>query len=726
MADDRVALAWQHHCDGTYSEAERLLRDTLRDDPEDPGSWRLLAEACLGQLDHSGAVEAYRQAQQRMALGAEDLNNLGVCLVALGEFAAAEEAYREALSLRPEYPRCWHNRGVALTRQGKFDEAAASYRRALDPGLTEPRAFDGLADALIRSGKADELVVFLDEAELRGVDQALVEHGRGLVHAARGQWVEAVRCHERALELCPEYIDAACDLGKSLLEVDRIDDAINCFERGLTRSPDLAELWNNLGCARVRLGELERAVDCYDRAIALRPDFTECRVNRSHALLQLGEYAQGFAEYEWRWRDTELARRMTRPLWDGSPLEGRTILLVAEQGLGDTLQFIRYAGLLKAQGARVIATCPKPLLSLLETCPGVDQLVPSGELPPDYDVFAPLLSLPWILGTTLETVPAPIPYLHPRPDLLESWGRELRPLGRLLVGVAWQGSAAYGHDRLRSFRLAQLEPLARLPDVTLVSLQKGPGAEQVRELAGKFPIVDLTDRIDRDTGPFLDTAAIIKNLDLVISCDSAVAHLAGALGATVWLAHTHVCDWRWLLGRDDSPWYPTARLFRQHSLGDWQGVFSRMAEALSGWLEATPTIRSIPIEVAPGELLDRITILEIKRERLTDPAKLANVGRELDLLAETRDRTMPCAAELEPLVTELKTVNEAIWEVEDELRECERRQEFGARFVELARAVYHNNDRRAAIKRRINDWLGSAIVEEKGYLAYDRPRSDAA
>jgi len=279
---------------------------------------------------------------------------------------------------------------------------------------------------------------------------------------------------------------------------------------------------------------------------------------------------------------------------------------------------------------------------------------------------------------------------------------------------------------MRSFRLAELEPLAQVPGVTLISLQKGRGAEQVGELEGRFPVVEFADRIDRDTGPFLDTAAIVKNLDLVVSCDTAVAHLAGALGVPAWIPLSFCSDWRWLKDRRESPWYPSTRLFHQCRPSDWASAFHSMKVELEEILSGLPRIASVPIDIAPGELLDRISILEIKRVRIADPAKLRNVRSELDQLSSTRDRWLPRSPAMERLVDDLLSVNEAIWEVEDELRECERRRDFGARFIELARSVYRNNDRRAAIKRTINEQLGSSIIEEKGYRAYDRARPSAA
>jgi tetratricopeptide (TPR) repeat protein len=726
MTDERVALAWQHHCEGTYAEAERLCREILREDPEDVGAWRLLGEACLFQGKHEGAVDAYRQARRRIQLAPEDLNNLGVSLVAQGKPGEAEEAYREALSLRPDYSRGLSNLGVALFKQEKLEEAAACHRRALEVNPDESRAYDGLAYTLTKAERLDELVDFLREALRSNPDRAEAHHALGLAWAARGHWDEAVQSHRRALELRSDYADAHCDLGIAILELDELDEAAARFRHAIALNPVMAEFRNNLGNALLRQGKPDEALSCFEEALGLKPDYPDCRSNRASTLLQLGDYERGWAEFEWRWRGSDFDLQITRPLWDGSPLAGRTILLIAEQGLGDTLQFIRYAALVKQRGGTVVVACQEPLLPLLESCPGIDRLAAHGKIQTDFDVYAPLMSLPAILGTTLETVPAPIPYLHARPELVESWRRELRSLGRFLVGVAWQGSPTYAHDRLRSFHLAQLEPLARLPGVTLISLQKGLGAEQVREVSDRFSIVDLSDRIDRETGPFLDTAAIMQSLDLVIGCDSALVHLAGALGVPVWIAHTFVCDWRWMVGREDSPWYPTARLFRQTSLGDWEGVFSRMAKALSDRLSAQPAISSVPIEVAPGELLDKITILELKSERITDQAKLPNICRELTVLTKARDRTIPCSRDLDQWIRELKAVNAAIWEVEDEIRECERQQDFGHRFVELARSVYRNNDRRAALKRRINNWFGSAILEEKGYRAYERTQHDAA
>jgi len=280
-------------------------------------------------------------------------------------------------------------------------------------------------------------------------------------------------------------------------------------------------------------------------------------------------------------------RRFPQPLWSGEPLAGKTILLHIEQGIGDTIQFIRYASIIKRQGAAVILECPKPLFGLLEGCPGIDQLLGQREDLPAFDVHAPLLSVPGILKTSLETVPATIPYVFPRPTLVEQWQKRLLDLDGLKIGISWQGNPKYRDDRFRSIPLRYFAPLAEIPGVCLISLQKGIGTEQLAAVRDLFPVTDFAAELDERSGPFMDTAAVMKNLDLVITSDTAAAHLAGALGVPVWVALPSVPDWRWLLDRSDSPWYPTMRLFRQRERGNWQGVFEEIKEALCQRLQAS-------------------------------------------------------------------------------------------------------------------------------------------
>jgi hypothetical protein len=331
------------------------------------------------------------------------------------------------------------------------------------------------------------------------------------------------------------------------------------------------------------------------------------------------------------------------------------------------------------------------------------------------------MSLPRLFGTTPASIPAEVPYLRADEALVAHWRRQLAPIRGLKIGIAWQGSLKYRGDRHRSFRLAQFAPLSRLAGVRLFSLQKGPGTEQLREVADGFDVTDLGSRLDEASGAFLDSAAVMKNLDLVITSDSALAHLAGALGVPAWVALPYAADWRWLLEREDSPWYPTMRLFRQDRWGDWDGVFDRIAGVLEAGPPPAPRARSIAIEVAPGELLDKITILEIKSQRLTDAAQLGHVRVELAALSAARDQVLGGSEELAELTAELKAVNEALWEIEDALRACERGGDFGPRFIELARSVYRTNDRRAALKRRINERLDSEWIEEKAYAPDEEP-----
>jgi hypothetical protein len=320
------------------------------------------------------------------------------------------------------------------------------------------------------------------------------------------------------------------------------------------------------------------------------------------------------------------------------------------------------------------------------------------------------MSLPGILGTTVADLPATMPYLSARPELVERWRQELGQTPGYRVGIVWQGNTQHPEDHLRSVSLRQFAALAGLPGVQLFSLQKGPGQEQVRS-ARAWPLIDLGVRLDQ-SGPFLDTAAVLKGLDLVVTVDSAVAHLAGALAVPVWVVLHLAPDWRWLEGRDDSPWYPTMRLFRQRRYGDWDDVFDRVAAALHQRSAGRP--QPLRIEVSAGELFDRLTILALKRDRLTDDAR-TRVQQQLAELSAVRSANLPDTPALLETTAELAAVNAALWELEDEVRLCERQQDFGPRFVVAARAIAVTNDRRSRIKRRLDDLAGSPFSEEKVY-----------
>ena len=389
-------------------------------------------------------------------------------------------------------------------------------------------------------------------------------------------------------------------LGVALFSQGNFEAALGECLQALRLRPDFAEAHNNAGIVLHSQGEFAEAMAHYDHALLLQPDFAEAHWNRALLRLLHGDFTAGWPEYEWRWKHPGFSRRsFPQPAWDGSPLNGRTILLHCEQGLGDTIQFIRYAALVKQQGegegegegCKVIVECQPGLVDLLTHVKGIDELVVRGSTLPPYDVHAPLLSLPGIFHSPGSAVPAKVPYLRAQADLVNKWRSELDRLpGTLRVGINWQGTTDLVTARQRSIPLDELARLAQVRGVELISLQKGDGLEELhaRVLRGQCPIHEWGSRLDNSSGAFMDTAAVMASLDLVISSDTAIAHLAGALGVPVWLALTAVPNWRWLLELEDSQWYPTMRLFRQTRQGQWSDVFDRIIVELEALARRTP------------------------------------------------------------------------------------------------------------------------------------------
>jgi tetratricopeptide (TPR) repeat protein len=586
---ETLALAMQYHQAGQLPAAAQLYRQVLQDYPDHADTLYRLASICLALGWFTESAESY-QKLLRLTPNTPALHaDLGIAFAQLGRLEEAAACFRHALSLDPYYAEAYNNLGLVLAQQGRIDEAVANYRQSLHLRPGNALAHNNLGNVLRDRGQLDEALDCYREAVRLHPQYAEAYNNGGIAFAKQGKFEDAASCFQEALRLRPNYAKAHSNLGNALKNLGRLEDSLACYREALRLEPNYAEAHNNLGAAVVAVGQLKEALANYDQAVRLNPEYAEVHRNRALLWLLLGDFEQGWPEYEWRWYCQGVAKpSFQQPLWDGSPLEGQTILLHAEQGLGDTLQFVRYAPLVQQRGGRVLVQCQPVLRSLLESCPGIDRLVGQDEPLPEFHVHAALLSLPGILRTDLASIPAQVPYLSADPQRVQHWRTELEsfrlqggeeaPSKTLKVGIAWQGSLHHPGDRQRSIPLRSFAPLAQVPGVQLFSLQVGPGTEQLRDRGNVFPVIDLGGRFD--PASFQDAAAVATLLDLVISVDSAIVHLAGALGVPVWVLLPYAPDWRWLLEREDSPWYPTLRLFRQKEPGTWDDVFGRVASAL--------------------------------------------------------------------------------------------------------------------------------------------------
>ena len=632
------------HQRGKPVEALRLIGRALQANTNAPAAYSNHGLVLAVLERHAEALDAYDRAIAIKPDYAEALNNRGNALRGLKRSAEAVESFDRALRLRPDYPEAHNNRGNALMDLDRAGEALAAYERALALHSDYADALVNRGQCLARLGRTQDALASFERAlalapnradahahcglmlrDLRRHDEALAAYDRALalkpddIEAviARGNvyyetrsFAAALREYDRALALRPDFAFGLNNRGNALQALGRHEDAIASFERALALKPDYADARNNRGNALLDLdragealadfdaatadkqrafalvnrgsalrylGRFTEAFASFDRALALEPELAAAHWNKALLSLSLGDFENGWTGFEWRWRGaTELAPRgFAQPQWRGEDIRGKTILLHAEQGFGDTPQFARYVPLAASRGGKVVLEAPTALLPLLAGLPGAVQLVARGDALPPFDLHCPLMSLPLAFGTKLETIPAQVPYLSPPAERLERWRARL-PAGRRRVGLAWSGKPSHKNDRNRSIPLASLAPALRQPDAALVSLQREYRENDLAELA-RWPIT----RCDDALADFADTAAIIANLDLVVAVDTAVAHLAGALGKRVFVLLPHAPDWRWLLERADSPWYPTARLFRQPAPGDWGSVITALSRTLA-------------------------------------------------------------------------------------------------------------------------------------------------
>src|SRR6516165_331553 len=461
------------------------------------------------------------------------------------EFDLALASYDRALALRPDFAVALYNRGVTLQELDRCEEALASYRRALALRPDFVEALNNLGNTL---------------RQLKRYDEALASY-------------------DRVLAMRPGRTDALNNRGNTLQALRRYDEALASHDRALALRPDYADAHINRGVTLRNLARFDEALASYGRALALRSDDALAHWNKSLLHLLAGDFTSGWREFEWRWKSERpelINRDFAQPLWlGGEPIDGRTVLLHCEQGFGDVIQFCRYVPLVAERGARVLFEVPEALQGLMASFAVVAEIVPAGGKLPHFDLHCPLLSLPLAFDTGLHSIPAHTPYLSAPSAEVRRWDAELGVKDRLRIGLVWSGRATHQNDAERSIRLRSLLRLLGV-NAQFVSLQKDVRPDDKAVLQERSDLRNFGDRLET----FSDTAALIANLDLVVSVDTSVAHLAGALGKPVWIMLPFVPDWRWLLDRQDSPWYPTARLFRQHGLGDWTDVLSRIVAEL--------------------------------------------------------------------------------------------------------------------------------------------------
>jgi tetratricopeptide (TPR) repeat protein len=471
---------------------------------------------------------------------------LGVLRAQSGATAEALELIGTALALKPDAPEALFNYGNVLKSNGRLDEALAAYERALSvrPGY-----------AVARTARTETLNIL----------------GNRLREA--GQFENALICYERALADAPHYPDALNNRAVTHWSIGRFDEALAGLDAALAVKPDYVEAHYNRGNVLRDMLRLDEAMQSFDRAIAIDPVFAPAYRNKGFCALLQGDFAQGLPLYEWRKRLSPPieARNYPQPLWTGAEdIQGKTLFVYIEQGLGDTIQFYRFIAPLLERGAHVILSVQDPVLRLLENASPKAELVGAKAVPAAFDYHVPLMSVPLALGLTVASIPAIVPYLTAQSERAAQWRSRIGEKG-FKIGISWQG--ARGGVTSRAMPLTCFKGLSRLAGVRLISLQKGFGTEQLADLPG---VESLDENFDSGPDAFLDSAAVMQSLDLVITLDSALAHLAGAMGRPVWVALKRVPDWRWFLGRGDSVWYPGMRLFRQRTEGDWAGVFAEM------------------------------------------------------------------------------------------------------------------------------------------------------
>jgi tetratricopeptide (TPR) repeat protein len=623
LIDKLVMQGLAYHQQGMFNEAKALYEQVLKVQPKNFSALQLIATLyaqtnnplkaidffskairinpnfapcysnrgnALKELGrYSEAIISYDKAISLQADDAYTYSNRGVVLQELGRTEEALASYDKAISLNPNSAESYSNRGVVLQELGRTEEALASYEKAISLYFNSPKTHFNRGNALKDLGRFDDALVSYENAI--GLNQTWAEAycNRGNTLQELNQFDQALESFNKAIQFKPDYSEAYSNRGNALQELGRLEESLESYDRAIQISPNLLDAYSNRGLCLEKLKRLDESLESYDKAIQISTDSADIRWNKSLTLLLSGNYEEGWKEYEWRWDNKFLTgsknkRSFSQPLLPvGESLKDKTILIYAEQGLGDTIQFSRYISQVAQLGANVIFEVQPALINLLKNLKGVGQIVGKGGSLPKFDYQCPLMSLPLVFKTKLDTVPNIVPYVFAEKNKIDYWHKKLISARGLKVGLVWNGGFRPEQPKLwsvnnrRNIHVSLISAALSNLNVNFYSLQKGEPAEseikhRQDELWPNKNFINYSDELH----DFSDTAALIDNLDLIISVDTSTAHLAAAMGKPVWLLNRFDSCWRWLIDRDDSPWYSSIKIYRQSKMNDWNSVLDRI------------------------------------------------------------------------------------------------------------------------------------------------------
>ena len=565
---EQLQKALELHRKRAWSDAKELYERILEAQPENYDALQLLGVLASETKNYEASVALIAKAIAINPGQATVHSNLGFALKALGRFAESVQSYLNAIQLKPDFADAHLHCGLAYMGMDQPLQAIASFDQVIALRFDDAQSYCNRGVALAKLGRFDEAIASYQTALSFKPDFAEAHFNWGNALQSLRRFEEAIATYDQAITLRADYADAYTNRGNGFKELDRHQEAVASYASAIACKPGNFEAYLNQGAAYYECLEIKKALACYDQSLQIHPDYAEAHWNKALALLLSGDLETGFKLHEWRWRRstfTSKRRDFTQALWLGSEsLEGKTILLHAEQGLGDTIQFCRYCVIVQALGATVLLEVQAPLIRLLSSLSGVSRLIRQGDSLPEFDFHCPLMSLPLALKTRTDSIPSAERYLASEPDKRVSWKLKLGNRNKSRVGIAWSGSEQHKNDKNRSIALAEL--MRHMPpEYTYVSLQK-----EIRD-GDKAALNEFNiEHFEEEIGDFSDTAALCDLMDLVISVDTSVAHLSGALGKPVCLLLPFVPDWRWLMERQDNPWYPSMKIYRQDSTRQWK------------------------------------------------------------------------------------------------------------------------------------------------------------